>query len=76
MARRNRKAEGDFSVTGPGYERDGLPSEGAAIVAAQTAAQRHGRDGTWYVRGTTPRALFAIEQRGRVTYVTPTGAAS
>lgn len=76
MARRNAKADGEFSVTGPGYEKAGLPTEGAAIAAAQGAAHRHKRDGTWYVRGSTPRALFAIEQIGKVTYTTATGAAS
>ena len=76
MARRNRDNGGAFSVSGPGYEKAGLPTEGAAIAAAQSAAHRLKRDGTWYVRGTSPRATFAIEQRGKVTYTTPMKAAS
>jgi hypothetical protein len=77
MARRNRRnKDGAFSVSGPGYEKAGLPTEGAAIAAAQSAAHRLKRDGTWYVRGTSPRATFAIEQRGKVTHTTPISAAS
>jgi len=41
--------EGTVSVSGPGYEKDGLPNVGAGISGALTAATRNG-EGTFYVR--------------------------
>lgn len=41
--------EGSVSVSGPGFEREGLPNVGAGISGALTAASRRG-EGTFYVR--------------------------
>lgn len=64
---------GAVSVSGPGYERDGLPTLGAGISAALSAATRNG-DGTWYVR-LDEASHYAVERRGGTTYVTPMKAA-
>ena len=67
-----RNKEG-YSVSGPGYEKLGLPVVGAAIVAAQGAAQRVGTDGAWYVRGPgSERPLYAIERKGKTVWTTRT----
>lgn len=49
MKRRARDTDGTVSVSGPGYERAGLPNVGVGISAALTAATRL-RAGTFYVR--------------------------
>lgn len=60
--------EGTVSVSGPGYERDGLPNVNVGISAAQAQASR-AAEGTWYVRdgGTT----VAVERRGDNIVVIP-----
>jgi hypothetical protein len=49
VKRRGNAPEGDVSVSGPGYERDGLPNVSVGISAALTVASRSS-EGTWYVR--------------------------
>lgn len=72
MAKRKSRGsapDGAVSVTGPDYERDGLPNLSVGISAAQTAASRAGQDGTWYVRlGDTIR--YWVERRDDVISVT------
>ena len=60
--------EGTVSISGPGYEREGLPNVGAGISGALTAASRRG-DGTFYVREDGQvRAWVTVENRVVTVY--------
>lgn len=61
---------GSVSVSGPGFERDGLPSVSVGISGATFAATRPGEDATWYVRENGV-VRYAVERRGRSVQVTP-----
>jgi hypothetical protein len=65
---KRRAQDGSVTVSGPGYDRAGLPNVSVGISAAQTAASRAGVDGTWYVRGDGP--TVAVERRGDLVLVT------
>jgi len=60
--------EGTVSISGPGYEKEGLPNVGAGISGALTAASRRG-EGTFYVReGEEMRAWVTVENRVVTVY--------
>ena len=71
---KRQQMDGTVSISGPGYEREGLPNVGAGISGALTAATRRG-DGTFYVReGDQMRAH--VSWHDGVIRVTPIGAGS
>jgi hypothetical protein len=57
------------TVSGPGWDRKGLPTVGAGISNALSAAGYSRADGTWYVReGDTVR--YHVDRRGSNIFVT------
>lgn len=57
------------TVSGPGWDRRGLPNVGVGISNALSAAGYSRADGTWYVRdGDTVR--YHVDRRGGNIFVT------
>lgn len=56
------KKQRGAAVSGPDIDRDGYPTAGAALSAAQTFACRPGEPRTYYVRDESGRVLYRVEK--------------
>jgi hypothetical protein len=57
---RKRKPTTEPAVSGPGIEDRSVPSLGAGISLASTAASQATETGTWYVRDQTGTVQFHV----------------
>ena len=57
------------SVSGPGWDRRGLPNLGVGISNALSAAGYAPADGTWYVRE-GDQVRYHVDRRDKNLYVT------
>lgn len=61
---RKRLPEGRYCVSGPGVDREGIESPGAAISFAQARAERvEAKEATYYVRDLTGKPVARVERR-------------
>jgi hypothetical protein len=65
-----RTMKGGYSVSGPGVDRDGIPSTTAAVSFAQWQAEHADGEATFYVRNGEAEPYARVERSGGGTVYT------